>query len=74
MKRLVKEYVDFVAEQPDVLAVDAKKGEKQIRRFIHVATYFPLSSASDSLLGDKSKMVLSLLFAAEAEYVSLLCI
>ena len=65
---LVREYVDFVSQHPEIKAVDRKKGVQNMGRCIHVASYIPLSPPSATLIVDKQEM-LALLFARDVKYI-----
>ena len=69
----VKEYVEFVSQHPEIKAVDGKTGVKNMGRFIHVASYIPLSPPSAAPITatpivTKEEMM-TLLFARDVKYI-----
>ena len=69
----VKEYVEFVSQHPEIKAVDGKTGVKSMGRFIHVASYIPLSPPPATPIAATSTVIkeemLTLLFARDAKYI-----
>jgi hypothetical protein len=69
----VKEYVEFVSQHPEIKAVDGKTGVKNMGRFVHVASYIPLSPPSATPIAatpivTKEEMM-ALLFARDVKYI-----
>jgi hypothetical protein len=68
MDVLVREYVDFVSQYPEIKAVDVKKGDNNVGRCIHVASYIPLSPPPTTPIANKGEMM-ALLFARDLKYI-----
>lgn len=69
----VKEYVEFVSQHPEIKAIGGKTGVKNMGRFIHVASYIPLSPPPATPIAATPTVIkeemMSLLFARNVKYI-----
>ena len=63
---LVKKYVEFVSQHPEIKMVGAKTAGQNMGRCIHVASYIPLSPPLTAPIDNKEMM--ALLFARDLKY------